>query len=161
MLAVEFENDVNPVTQDYLEDAIARGEHEHAAAVVIVMDTPGGLGSSMRKIVKRILAATVPVVVYVAPSGVERRLRRRGDRDGRRRARDGAADEHRLVDADQHRTARTSRKDLRRKIVNDAAAYIGELAREHGRNVAEARADGPPGLEPGRARGASRWGSPT
>ncbi|MBI4172567.1 MAG: nodulation protein NfeD, partial [Actinobacteria bacterium] len=69
VLAVQFENDVNPVTQDFITDAISRGEREGAAAVVIVMDTPGGLGSSMRKIVKAILAAKVPVVVYVAPGG--------------------------------------------------------------------------------------------
>ena len=68
VLAVEVENAVNPVTQDFINDAIARGEEQQAAAVVIVMDTPGGLGSSMRNIVKRILAAKVPVVVYVAPA---------------------------------------------------------------------------------------------
>ena len=67
VLVAEFENDVNPVTQDFLLDAIERGEEEGYNAVVIEMDTPGGLGSSMRAIVKGILAAEVPVVVYVAP----------------------------------------------------------------------------------------------
>ena len=57
------------MTQDYLLDTIERGEREGYAAVVIEMDTPGGLGSSMREIVKGILAADVPVVVYVAPPG--------------------------------------------------------------------------------------------
>ncbi len=137
VLAVEFENDVNPVTQDYLEDAIAKGEREHAAAVVIVMDTPGGLGSSMRGIVKRILAATVPVVVYVAPSGAS------ADSAGAVIAM--ASDV--LAMAPQTNIGSSTpistegqdfSKDLRRKIVNDAAAYIGELAREHSRNVAEA-----------------------
>ena len=69
VLVAEFKNDVNPVTQDYLLGAIERGEQEGFAAVVIEMDTPGGLGSSMREIVKGILAAKVPVVVYVAPGG--------------------------------------------------------------------------------------------
>src|SRR5918997_419924 len=69
VLVAEFENDVNPVTQDYLLDALERGEEEGFAAVVIEMDTPGGLGSSMREIVKAILAAEVPVVVSVAPGG--------------------------------------------------------------------------------------------
>ena len=67
VLVAEFENDVNPVTQDFLLDAIERGEEEGYNAVVIEMDTPGGLSSSMRAIVKGILAANVPVVVYVAP----------------------------------------------------------------------------------------------
>ena len=52
VLVAEFENDVNPVTQDFLLDAIERGEDEGYNAVVIEMDTPGGLGSSMRGIVK-------------------------------------------------------------------------------------------------------------
>jgi membrane-bound serine protease (ClpP class) len=137
VLAVEFENDVNPVTQDFLTDAIARGEREQARAVVIVMDTPGGLGSSMRKIVKRILAAKVPVVVYVAPGGSS------ADSAGAVIAM--AADV--LAMAPQTNIGSSTpittngedfSKDLRRKIVNDAAAYIGELAREHGRNVAAA-----------------------
>ncbi|HEU4355074.1 MAG TPA: nodulation protein NfeD, partial [Actinomycetota bacterium] len=56
VLAVHFANDINPVTQEYLDGAIDRAEREHDAAVVIVLDTPGGLGSSMRGIVKRFLA---------------------------------------------------------------------------------------------------------
>ena len=103
VLVAEFENDVNPVTQEYLLDAIHRGEEEGFEAVVIEMDTPGGLGSSMRAIVKGILAAKIPVIVYVAPSGRQRRLRRRRHRHVRRRARDGAADEHRLLDPDLDR----------------------------------------------------------
>ncbi|MEA2529426.1 MAG: hypothetical protein QOG89_1070, partial [Thermomicrobiales bacterium] len=62
VLVAAFENDVNPVTQEYLIDAIERGEREGYAAVVIEMDTPGGLGSSMRAIVKGIVAAKVPVI---------------------------------------------------------------------------------------------------
>ena len=137
VLAVQFENDVNPVTQDFITDAISRGEREGAAAVVIVMDTPGGLGSSMRKIVKAILAAQVPVIVYVAPGGSS------ADSAGAVIAM--AADVTAM--APQTNIGSSTpisiggediSKDLRRKIVNDAAAYIGELAREHGRNVAEA-----------------------
>jgi membrane-bound serine protease (ClpP class) len=69
VLVAEFDNDVNPVTQDFILDTIQRAEDEHYAAAVIEMDTPGGLSSSMRAIVKGILAAKVPVVVYVAPPG--------------------------------------------------------------------------------------------
>ena len=137
VLVVSFENDVNPVTQDYLLGEIARGEREGYAAVVVEMDTPGGLGSSMRAIVKAILAAKVPVVVYVAPAG--------GSADSAGAVIGMAADV--LAMAPQTNIGSSTpistsgedfSKDLRRKIVNDAAAYIGELAREHGRNVAEA-----------------------
>lgn len=138
VLVAEFENDVNPVTQEFLLDAIERGEREGYNAVVIEMDTPGGLSSSMRGIVKGILAADVPVVVYVAPPG--------GSADSAGAVIGMAADV--LAMAPQTNIGSSTpvsiggediSKDLRRKIVNDAAAYIGELAREHGRNVQVAR----------------------
>jgi membrane-bound serine protease (ClpP class) len=138
VLVAEFENDVNPVTQEYLLDAIERGEEDGFAAVVIEMDTPGGLGSSMRDIVKGILAAKVPVIVYVAPSGASA--------DSAGAVIGMAADV--LAMAPQTNIGSSTpisiggediSKDLRRKVVNDAAAYIGELAREHDRNVEVAR----------------------
>ncbi len=138
VLVAEFRNDVNPVTQDYLLDAIDRGEREGFAAVVIEMDTPGGLGSSMRGIVRGILAAKVPVIVYVAPGG--------SSADSAGAVIGMAADV--LAMAPQTNIGSSTpvsvggediSDDLRRKVVNDAAAYIGELAREHGRNVQIAR----------------------
>ena len=138
VLVAEFENDVNPVTQDFLLEAIERADDDGYAAVVIEMDTPGGLGSSMRAIVKGILAADVPVIVYVAPSGASA--------DSAGAVIGMAADV--LAMAPQTNIGSSTpisvggediSKDLRRKIVNDAAAYIGELAREHGRNVEVAR----------------------
>ena len=134
VLVAEFENDVNPVTQDYLLDVIDRGEREEYAAVVIEMDTPGGLGSSMRAIVKGILGADVPIVVYVAPAG--------SSADSAGAVIGMAADV--LAMAPQTNIGSSTpistsgedfSKDLRRKIVNDATAYVGELARENGRNV--------------------------
>jgi membrane-bound serine protease (ClpP class) len=138
VLVAEFENDVNPVTQEYLLDAIDQAEEGGYAALVIEMDTPGGLGSSMRAIVKAILAAKVPVVVYVAPPGASA--------DSAGAVIGMAADV--LAMAPQTNIGSSTpisvggediSKDLRRKVVNDAAAYIGELAREHGRNVTVAR----------------------
>jgi membrane-bound serine protease (ClpP class) len=134
VLVVEFVNDVNPVSQDYLTDAIARGEREGVAAVIIELDTPGGLDSSMREIVQRELAATVPIVVYVAP-------------DGARAASAGvflamAAD---VIAMAPQTTIGSSTPiqlggddigdDARRKIVNDAASTLRGLATEHGRNA--------------------------
>ncbi len=138
VLVAEFENDVNPVTQEYLLDAIEQAEEDGFAAIVIEMDTPGGLGSSMRAIVKAILAAKVPVIVYVAPSGASA--------DSAGAVIGMAADV--LAMAPQTNIGSSTpisvggediSRDLRRKVVNDAAAYIGELAREHERNVAVAR----------------------
>ena len=138
VLVAEFVNDVNPVTQDYLLGAVEQAEREEYAAVVIEMDTPGGLGSSMREIVKGILAADVPVVVYVAPSG--------SSADSAGAVIGMAADVLAMAPGTNIGSStpistggEDLSDDLRRKVVNDAAAYIGELARENGRNVAEAR----------------------
>ena len=134
VLAVKFENDVNPITQDYVNDEIARANREHLDAVVILLDTPGGLSTSMEKIVKAELASKVPVIVYVSPPGS-------------RAASAGvwiseAADL--LAMAPQTNIGPSTpinigggdiAKDLRRKVVNDAAASLRELARTHGRNV--------------------------
>jgi membrane-bound serine protease (ClpP class) len=139
VLVVEFENDVNPVTQDYLVDEMRRGAQDGYAAVVIEMDTPGGLGSSMRAIVKEMLAVKVPVVVYVAPAG--------SSADSAGAVIGQAADI--LAMAPQTNigsstpitsTGDNFGSDLRKKVVNDAAAYIGELAREHDRNVEKSEA---------------------
>jgi membrane-bound serine protease (ClpP class) len=134
VLAAHLDNDINPVTQEYVENGVERAEDEGMAAFVLVLDTPGGLASSMRGIVKRFLSATVPVIVYVAPPGSS------ADSAGAviAMASDVAAM------APQTNIGSSTpislggediSKDLRRKIVNDAAAYIGELAREHGRNA--------------------------
>ena len=70
VLAVEFENDVNPVTRGLRRAADRpRRTSEHYNAVVILLDTPGGLVSSMEDIVKAELASKVPVIVYVSPEG--------------------------------------------------------------------------------------------
>jgi membrane-bound serine protease (ClpP class) len=136
---VEFDNDVNPVTQEYLQDEMRLAEREGYEAVVIEMDTPGGLGSSMREIVKTMLAVKVPVVVYVAPPG--------SSADSAGAVIGQAADV--LAMAPQTNigsstpisaTGEELGRDLRKKVINDAAAYIAELAREHGRNARAAEA---------------------
>jgi membrane-bound serine protease (ClpP class) len=138
VLAVHLDNDINPVTQEYLEGAVDRAEDEGFAAVIVVLDTPGGLASSMRGIVKRFLAAEVPVVVYVAPPG--------SSADSAGAVITMAADIAAM--APQTNIGSSTpislggediSRDLRRKIINDAAAYVGELAREHDRNVKAAR----------------------
>ena len=133
VLAAELASDINPVTQDYVVGAIERGEREGFDAVVLVLDTPGGLDSSMREIIKAELAADVPVVVYVAPAG----------------SRAASAGLFIAMGADVAAMAPQTNigsatpvavggegipEDMRKKVLNDAAAYIRELAEEHGRN---------------------------
>ena len=134
VLAVEFDNDVNPVTADYVVDQIERANKENYNAVVILLDTPGGLASAMKDIYEAELASKVPVIVYVSPEGA-------------RAASAGvwisqAADL--LAMAPQTNIGSSTpvsvggediQEDLRNKVVNDAAASLRALAREHGRNV--------------------------
>ena len=60
---------IGPASADFIARGIERAEHEKADLVVLELDTPGGLDTSMRDIIKAILAARVPVAAYVAPSG--------------------------------------------------------------------------------------------
>ncbi len=138
VLAVHLANDINPVTQEFVEGAVDRAEDGDYAAVVLVLDTPGGLASSMRGIVKRFLASEVPVVVYVAPPG--------SSADSAGAVITMAADVAAMAPQTNigsstpiSLSGEDISADLRRKIVNDAAAYVGELAHEHDRNVAAAR----------------------
>jgi len=66
---IVIDGGINPAVAQYVERSIARAASEGAVALVIELDTPGGLLESARAIVKDILAAPIPVVVYVAPSG--------------------------------------------------------------------------------------------
>jgi membrane-bound serine protease (ClpP class) len=60
---------IDPITADYVQRTLAQAHTSGAEAVVIQLDTPGGLDTSMRSIIKDMLAAPMPVVVYVSPSG--------------------------------------------------------------------------------------------
>jgi membrane-bound serine protease (ClpP class) len=134
VLAVEFDNDVNPVTADYVVGEIDRANEDRYSAVVILLDTPGGLSDSMKKIYEADLASKIPVIVYVSPDGA--RAASAGVWIGQ------AADI--LAMAPQTNIGSSTpisvggediQKDLRNKVVNDAAASLRALAREHGRNV--------------------------
>jgi membrane-bound serine protease (ClpP class) len=135
VLAVKFENDVNPVTQDYVNEQIERANREDFDAVVILLDTPGGLATSMRKIYTKELASEVPVIVYVAPPGARAAsagvwIGQAGDILAMAPATNiGSSTPVNLGGED-------IQEDIRNKVVNDAAASLRELARTHGRNVA-------------------------
>ena len=132
VLEIHFSLDVNPVTQGYLSKELKRAAGYDAA--VILLDTPGGLEDSMRKVVSDELASKVPVIVYVAP-------------DGARAASAGvwiseAADLLAMAPATNigsstpiSETGANISSDLRRKVVNDAAASLRGLAASHSRNA--------------------------
>jgi membrane-bound serine protease (ClpP class) len=69
ILEVRIEGVVDPFVADYVENAVADAEDEGAAAVLLTIDTPGGLISSMRQITQAILNSRVPVIGYVSPEG--------------------------------------------------------------------------------------------
>src|SRR5947209_14945126 len=60
---------ITPASAEVTISAIERAEREQAAALIIILNTPGGLDTSMREIVSRIDTSRVPVIIYVAPSG--------------------------------------------------------------------------------------------
>jgi membrane-bound serine protease (ClpP class) len=132
VLVADFDTDVSPPTASWLIDRIHQASHYDA--LVIRLDTPGGLEDSMRKIVRAELASRVPVIVYVAPGG----------------ARAASAGVWISEAADVLAMAPNTNigsstpingggsnigSDLRRKVVNDAAASLRGLARTHGRNA--------------------------
>ncbi len=66
---LHLDGTIQPVSASYLERGLAEARDEHAAAALVLMNTPGGLLDSMRVMVHSILASPVPVIVYVAPAG--------------------------------------------------------------------------------------------
>src|SRR5438105_14565272 len=64
-----YEGVINPVSAEYINHVLAEAQDATAAAVVIRLDTPGGLDTSRRLIIKDITSSAVPVIVYVAPRG--------------------------------------------------------------------------------------------
>jgi membrane-bound serine protease (ClpP class) len=134
VLAIHYDAEVNPVTQDWLNSKLGHARSAHYDAAVIVLDTPGGLSESMRKIVQKELAVRIPVIVYVSPNGA-------------RAASAGvwisqAADVLAMAPATNigsstpiDASGSDIQGDLHRKVVNDAAASLRALAKSHHRNV--------------------------
>lgn len=127
---------IHPVTSEYIRNAIDRADREQASLLMMFLNTPGGLDTSMREIIEKILAAKTPVAAYVSPSG----------------ARSASAGFFIGVACDlfimapgtntgaAHPvgvsvTGQPMDKTMEDKVTQDAASYIKTLAEKRGRNV--------------------------
>src|SRR5206468_3387839 len=130
---IEIEGVINPVTLRLVGLAIDRAQAERAQALVILLDTPGGLERSMRAIVQRMMNAEVPVVVFVAPTGA--RAASAGvfiTMAGHVAAMAPATN---IGAASPVSVGGGADKTMMKKVENDAAAFIRTVAIERGRNA--------------------------
>jgi len=136
VLAITFGPDleINPVTQDYVTSQLTRAANDDYDAAVILLDTPGGLSTSMKTIYQAELNAQLPVIVYVSP-------------EGSRAASAGvwvseAADVLAMSPTSNigsstpiDSSGKNLGSDLRRKVIHDAVASLTALAAAHHRNT--------------------------
>ncbi|HYY63796.1 MAG TPA: nodulation protein NfeD [Gaiellaceae bacterium] len=133
VLAVRFSLEINPVTQDYVNHQINRAQKDHYNAVVILLDTPGGLSTSMESIYKKELASKIPVIVYIAPKGAASASAGvfvAEAADVLAMAPDTNIGSSTPID----QSGGNLGSDLRRKTINHFAAKLRSLAENHGRN---------------------------
>jgi membrane-bound serine protease (ClpP class) len=132
-LYLKLDEQITPASAEVVVSAITRAERDNASALIITLNTPGGLETSMREIISRIISSRVPVIVYVAPSG----------------ARAASAGFVILISADVAAMAPGTEtgaahpvligggemsKTMTEKVVNDAAAFVRSLAEKRNRN---------------------------
>jgi membrane-bound serine protease (ClpP class) len=155
VLKLVVDGAIHPASAELIKDAIDRAEEENAEALLIELDTPGGLLESTRGIVKTMLASSVPIIVYVAPEGARAgsagvfitlaahvAAMAPGTNIGAAHpVGPGGQD---ISPASRREPAETAPGDsgkieedgdLERKVVNDAVAFIRSIAAERGRNA--------------------------
>ena len=129
-----YDGVINPVAAEYLHDALASAETGKAEALVIALNTPGGLDSSMRLIIKDITSSTIPVIVYVWPSSgraasagvfIAMAAHVAAMAPG---TNIGAAHPVNMGGGEMDKT-------MKEKVENDSVAYIKSLAQQRGRNA--------------------------
>ncbi len=131
--SIELNATIDPATQKWIGSALDDAVHDHAYLAIIRLDTPGGLDSSLRTIVKDMLAAPIPVVVYVSPNGA--RAASAGMYITEAADVAAMAPETNIGSATPISIGPGGESPvLGRKIRNDAAAYVRALAAGHGRN---------------------------
>src|ERR1041385_7207455 len=136
VLAITFGPDleINPVTQGYLTHQLSRAADDHYDAAVILLDTPGGLSTSIKTIYQAELASRIPVIVYVSPEGS--RAASAGvwvsqAADVLAMSPDSNIGSSTPIDS----SGQNLGKDLRRKVINDSVASLTALAASHHRNT--------------------------
>jgi membrane-bound serine protease (ClpP class) len=164
-ILLDIKGSIGPATADYVSRGIKKAIEEQAKIIILRMDTPGGLDYSMRSINKTILASTVPVVSFVAPSGARAASAGTyimyashvaamapatvlgaatpvklgglpGLTDDEPDKPKGAENKDNGTDDEADKSVKKVPKSaMASKIVNDAAAYIKGLANRHGRNA--------------------------
>lgn len=134
VVVATYEGVINPVAAEYLHDALAFEESTHAQALIVKLDTPGGLDTSMRLIIKDITNAPIPVAVYVSPSGgrsasagvfITMAAHVAAMAPG---TNIGAAHPVAMGGGEMDKT-------MQEKVENDSVAYIKSIAEQRGRNV--------------------------
>lgn len=131
---IEFKAPITPVTSRYIIRAIEVSEKENSQAIIIKMDTPGGLEDSMRDIIQKILNTKTPVIVYVSPQGARAAsagmlITIASDIAAMAPGTNiGAAHPVSIGGGEQDET-------MEKKIVNDSVAYARSLAQSKGRSV--------------------------
>ena len=155
---LSIEDVIGPATDDYVERALETASQQQAELIVIVMDTPGGLDTAMRGIIKNITNSSVPVAVYVAPTGARAAsagtyilyashiaAMAPGTNLGAATpvqiggvsppdVKDKDKDKHKDKDKSDKTKPDENLNTLERKSINDAVAYIRGLAQLRGRN---------------------------
>ena len=137
VIEMRIGDEIEPIMAEYINGGISQAAQQHASLILITMDTPGGLGTSMEDMIQHILSSPVPVVVYVSPAG----------------ARGASAGFFILLSADVAAMAPGTHAGaaspliavggvplnvdevLKRKILNDATAFLRSYAGKRGRNV--------------------------
>jgi membrane-bound serine protease (ClpP class) len=134
VVAVDVNSIVHPVTVEIVSRALDQAREEHADAVLLRLNTPGGLMDAMRETIEKIVASPVPVIAYVTPSGGRAAsagffLLEAGDIAAMAPGTNTGAAHPVLMSGQMD-------PEMKRKVENDAAASLRSLATKRGRNSA-------------------------
>ncbi len=130
---------IHPITSEYIVKSIQKAEAENASLLIMKLNTPGGLDTSMREIIEKILSSKVPVVTFVSPSGS--RAASAGFFIGI------ASDVFVMAPGTNtgaahpvgvSMTGQKMDETMAEKVTNDAASYIKSIAEKRGRNISMA-----------------------